>query len=111
VLIEDGRVLLERRPPVGIWGGLLSLPEPGGEDAGEFAHRHGLRLRQARELPAVHHAFTHFRLTLRPCVCQVEVANERASEPGWKWLALDEIDAAALPAPVLRILRRAAAPA
>jgi adenine-specific DNA glycosylase len=27
VLLEGTRVLLEARPPAGIWGGLLSLPE------------------------------------------------------------------------------------
>jgi A/G-specific adenine glycosylase len=109
VLIDGNRVLLERRPPTGIWGGLLSLPESGGEDAAEFARRHGLGLRQARELPALRHAFTHFRLTLRPCAYQVEAAPAQVNEIGWEWLALDEIESAALPAPVLRILRRAAA--
>jgi A/G-specific adenine glycosylase len=102
-------VLLERRPPAGVWGGLLSLPELGGEDADEFARRHGFRLRQARELPALRHAFTHFRLTFRPCAYRVEAAAGQLNEPGWEWLALDEIESAALPAPVLRILRREAA--
>jgi A/G-specific adenine glycosylase len=109
VLLDGRRVLLERRPPAGIWGGLLSLPESGGEDAGEFARRHGLRLRQARELPVLRHTFTHFRLTLRPCAYQVETMAGQVNEPGWEWLALDEIESAALPAPMLRILRREAA--
>ncbi|WP_206360132.1 NUDIX domain-containing protein, partial [Pseudomonas viridiflava] len=26
-IIDNGQVLLEQRPPTGIWGGLLSLPE------------------------------------------------------------------------------------
>jgi A/G-specific adenine glycosylase len=108
-VLIDGlcRVLLVRRPPVGIWGGLLSLPELAGEDLGEFARQHGLRLRHTRELPALRHVFSHFRLTLRPCLCQVESAAGRLGEPGWEWRAMDEIDSAALPAPVLRILRRA----
>jgi A/G-specific adenine glycosylase len=37
VLLDGNRVLLETRPPAGIWGGLLSLPElPAGTDAGEW---------------------------------------------------------------------------
>ena len=107
VLTDGARVLLERRPPVGIWGGLLALPELAGEDAGEFARRHGCHLRQVRELPALRHAFSHFRLTLRPWLCRVETAAVQAGEPGWEWLALDGIGSAALPAPVLRILRHA----
>jgi A/G-specific adenine glycosylase len=110
VLLDGRRVLLERRPPAGIWGGLLSLPELGGENAAEFARRHGLRLRQARELPTLRHTFSHFRLTLRPCAYQVETTAGQVNEPGWEWLALDEIESAALPAPVLRILRREVAP-
>jgi A/G-specific adenine glycosylase len=107
VLTDGHRVLLERRPPVGLWGGLLSLPELGGEEAGEFARRHGFRLRHTRELPALRHDFSHFRLTLRPCLYRLEGETGRIGEPGWEWLALDEIDSAALPAPVLRILRQA----
>jgi A/G-specific adenine glycosylase len=105
VLIDGRRVLVERRPPAGVWGGLLSLPELDGEDAGEFARRHGFRLRPARKLPAVRHAFTHFRLTLWPCAYRVEAATGQFDEPGWEWLSLDEIESAALPAPVLRLLR------
>jgi A/G-specific adenine glycosylase len=85
---------------------LLSLPELGGEDAGEFARRHGFRPRHARELPALRHAFSHFRLTLRPCLCQVGGTIGQLGEPGWEWLAMDEIDSAALPTPILRLLRR-----
>lgn len=107
VLTDGRRVLLERRPPVGIWGGLLVLPELDGEDPGEFVRRRGFRLLEARELPALRHAFSHFRLTLRPWLCRVEAAAAQAGEPGWEWLALAGIDSAALPAPILRILRRA----
>jgi A/G-specific adenine glycosylase len=116
ILTDGQRVLLERRPPAGIWGGLLALPELGDEDASEFARRHGFRLRQVRkvsevcELPTLRHNFSHFRLTLRPCLYQLEEAAGRIGEPGWEWLAMDKIDSAALPAPVLRILRQAVGP-
>ncbi|MDR0577811.1 MAG: A/G-specific adenine glycosylase [Candidatus Accumulibacter sp.] len=106
-LTDGRRVLLERRPPLGIWGGLLALPELIGEDAGEFARRRGFRLLRTRELPPLRHAFSHFRLTLRPCLCRIDGIARRLGEPGWEWLALDEIDSAALPAPILRILRQA----
>ncbi|MDR2112271.1 MAG: A/G-specific adenine glycosylase [Candidatus Accumulibacter sp.] len=107
VLSDGQRVLLERRPPVGLWGGLLSLPELGGEDVAEFARRHGFRVRPTRELPALRHDFSHFRLTLRPCLYRLEAAEGRIGEPGWEWLAMDKIDSAALPAPISRILREA----
>jgi A/G-specific adenine glycosylase len=106
VLTAGGRVLLERRPPAGIWGGLLALPEIS-EDAAAFARRHGFRPLRTRELPALRHAFTHFRLTLLPCLCELDGAAKQAGEPGWEWLAPDEIETAALPTPIRRLLRQA----
>ncbi|MDR1709753.1 MAG: A/G-specific adenine glycosylase [Candidatus Accumulibacter sp.] len=103
-LIHARRVLLERRPPAGLWGGLLTLPELGSETPAAFARRNGLRLGRARELPPLRHAFSHFRLTLRPWLCPVEAAMPRAEEPGREWLPLDSIEAAALPTPIRRIL-------
>jgi len=51
---HDGRLLLVRRPPAGIWGGLWSLPEAGADlPAGE-------------DLEPIRHGFTHFVLTIRP---------------------------------------------
>jgi len=110
VLTDGCHVLLERRPPAGIWGGLLALPEGSEKSAGSekgadsFAARHGCRLVEARELPAVQHGFSHFHLTIRPLFCRVEPDGCRAEEPGWEWLAVGNIASAALPAPLKRLL-------
>jgi A/G-specific adenine glycosylase len=58
----DGAVLLERRPPVGIWGGLWTFPQFEAEaDAIAFTGT-----RSTQRLPVYEHAFTHFDLTLQP---------------------------------------------
>jgi len=94
VLLNRGRVLLERRPPRGIWGGLLSLPElPDGKLPQRYI--------DAVPLPVVRHAFTHFRLDIAPLVAKVSRCN---TAPEGVWLGLKEIDAAPLPAPVRKIL-------
>jgi A/G-specific adenine glycosylase len=63
---EDGAVLLEQRPPTGVWGGLWAFPQ---FDARETALQWAGAGRQAeRELAAYQHAFTHFDLTLYPLV-------------------------------------------
>ena len=124
VLLDGDRVLLETRPPTGIWGGLLSLPElPEGADAQDWAERHcacrvaavacprsGVPGTQSGAAPArcvplgtFTHAFSHFRLHITPLVMPVET-SPRAMEAGQQWLALDALDAAALPAPIRRIL-------
>src|SRR5690606_32570403 len=64
----DGRVLLERRPEHGIWGGLFSLPElDDGDSARAWCKRRlGTVPLDETELPEVAHAFTHFDLTIAP---------------------------------------------
>jgi len=108
LLLTDGqRVLLERRPPIGIWGGLLSLPELRGEAPDAFVLRHGCRLLSARALPPIAHVFSHFRLRIEALRCDVEVLGG-ASEAVLEWLPVDQIAAAALPAPIKKLLLAAA---
>jgi A/G-specific adenine glycosylase len=104
VLIENGRVLLLPRPPTGIWGGLLSLPEvTAGNDPEREAARVGCRIVSQRSLAAVSHTFTHFRLTITPLLCEVQ-STDLAAEPGARWLAADELAPAPLPAPIRKLL-------
>lgn len=105
LLLTDGRrVLLERRPPVGIWGGLLAPPEAGVEAIEGYVGRFAGRVLASRVLPNIRHVFTHFKLTIKPVLCEVEVSAHMAAEAGWEWLAWDEVAGAALPAPVAKLL-------
>ncbi len=111
VLHAGDRVLLERRPPAGIWGSLLSLPElPEGTPAAEYAARHlGVAIDAAQfaiqPAPTFSHRFTHFRLHIRPLFCEVATSHDaRLAEPGLRWVSKDELANAALPAPVRRLL-------
>jgi A/G-specific adenine glycosylase len=99
-------VLLERRPPSGIWGGLLALPEIGdGEDAaGWLLRRFGTPASETAALATVRHVFTHFRLDIEPVLLRTQGNATTVAETGMEWLALDALDKAGLPAPVRRIL-------
>ena len=104
ILLRAGEVLLEKRPSPGIWGGLWSLPECGEtEDPVQAARALGYPALGAKEMPGLSHAFTHFRLFIRPWVLAVS-ASRHVAEPGRVWLALDDLAGAALPTPVRRIL-------
>lgn len=107
VIDEQQRVLLETRPPAGIWGGLQSLPElPAGADATEWLHtRLACRVAAVSPAPTFVHVFSHFRLRIAPLVAHVGAVTA-AMEPGWHWLAEDDLDRAALPAPVRALLAR-----
>ena len=67
--IRDGAcVLLERRPPQGIWGGLWGLPEFASSDAARDWCIRELRAHHATAQPlgTLRHAFTHFDLDIEP---------------------------------------------
>ena len=105
VLLSDGaRLLLERRPPSGLWGGLLVPPE-GTPEA--VAGRLGLDFLTQQPLPAFKHTFTHFRLTLAPVLCRVAPQNE-VSDPGLEWVAIDRAADAGVPAPIRKLIRQVA---
>ena len=106
LVLDDGQhVLLETRPPSGIWGGLQSLPElPAGEEPAAWAaQRFACRVLAVAPVPAIDHAFSHFRLHITPLVLRVE-RTPAAMEPRFEWLAAAALGNAALPAPVRRIL-------
>jgi A/G-specific adenine glycosylase len=108
VVIFDGqRVLLERRPPSGIWGGLLVPPEG---DPPQVLAKLGLGDAKCERLPPLRHAFTHFRLTMEPVLCHVS-SRATCREPDLEWVAIAASASAGVPAPVLRLLRRIEKPA
>ena len=91
VVMRDavGRVLVERRPPSGIWGGLWSFPEASADldlesAAAAAAAARCLRLRpgRVRALAPVEHGFTHFRLRATPVVVSVEPLPDRVADAG-----------------------------
>jgi len=101
----DGAVLLERRPPRGIWAGLWCLPTLNeGEDAQAWcAKALNGSATLLSELPPIRHGFTHFELEIRPI--QIELAgavNEiRETDP---WLWHDGAQPLGVPAPIRRLL-------
>jgi len=104
LILAGRRLLLERRPPSGLWGGLLVPPEG---DVKDTAARLGLNLVSERTLPPLKHTFTHFRLTLNPVLCEVSKPC-LLIEPGLEWVELDLADKAGVPAPIAKLIRQVA---
>ena len=106
ILLKGNEVMLEKRPPSGIWGGLWSLPEiNAGESPEQVVElRYGLQAECQPVLKALTHSFTHFRLRIQPQPMQVLMEKPQAREAGLIWLALNDAIGAALPTPVRNIL-------
>jgi A/G-specific adenine glycosylase len=110
ILLRGRDVLLEKRPPAGIWGGLWSLPEA---DAGEDPQaaalaRFGFSIDDLTHLPALVHTFTHFKLVIHPSALRVAQAASALREPGAMWISLADAADAALPTPVRKLLAQVA---
>jgi len=103
ILLRQGEVYLEKRPPTGIWGGMWSLPEAPVLEADALALL-GMAGREDKPLPERQHTFTHFRLRIVPRVFKVTELQLGAREPDGLWLNLGDALGAALPKPVREIL-------
>jgi A/G-specific adenine glycosylase len=82
---DDGAVLLERRPPVGIWGGLWALPQFDDREAIPLPLRGAGQAGGATSLPAYFHSFTHFDLTLHPLLVRAPPTQAVADTDRYCW--------------------------
>ena len=104
---RSGRIMLEKRPPSGIWGGLWSLPEIEVDASIEQVcqQRWGLSVLDNQDCASFRHTFSHYHLDITPCRVQVELkANSIEDTGGTVWCPHEEASKRALAAPVARII-------
>jgi A/G-specific adenine glycosylase len=114
VRAPDGRVLLERRPASGIWGGLYSLPELSAEDSPRdwCARMLGAAVAAERVLATIEHAFTHFDLDLNPWLLDLAAAPSTVMDrDDWHWCRPGMQLDVGVPAPVAALLSGGLVPA
>ncbi len=114
LVLHDGEVLLEQRPPMGIWGGLLSLPEmdrlgadPVSDHLSAGVGRALLPFGEAQAieaLPAFVHAFTHYRLRVTPLFVRMATRADVVAQRAYAWWPLGAAVDAGLPAPVKKLV-------
>ena len=105
-----GRTLLQQRPARGIWASLWSLPEVDAGDidaASAIASRHGRIIHPPQGLPAIEHAFTHYRLRIHPLLFDGVAAKDRVRDnDGLRWATRGELASLGIPAPVRRLIEK-----
>ncbi len=102
---SNGHLLLEQRPPTGIWGGLLCLPEiPAAQTPHAWCRRmFGSMPRSVNGQPGFEHEFTHFRLSAE--VVALDTPERAITDtPMLRWLSPEAALAAGLPAPIRRYI-------
>ncbi len=101
-----GELLLQQRPPAGLWGGLWCLPEiPADADAAAGCQALcGQRPQRITVWPGWRHSFSHYHLEITPVLLQLARAPRRIAEEGSRWVAPGSASALGLPAPLVRLL-------
>ncbi len=117
LVIHDlaGAHMLELRPPAGIWGGLLSLPEFEADATDQaivagVRSRYGLQVTIREALGDLRHEFTHYTYVMRPRIAQV-TGSIAASSSTLRAVSGAELETAPLPSPIRRLLLLLAQPA
>lgn len=109
LLNQHGDVLLEKRPPAGIWGGLWSLPECDHDVVIEKHCRdvYGIEIGQIEILPDARHSFSHFHLQIQPLRIVVNQLSDKLMETGERvWYNSASNEQRGLATPVRRLLNR-----
>jgi A/G-specific adenine glycosylase len=109
VLARRGRkVLIERRPPTGLWGGLWSLPEfPTRAHAAQWSSEHLSGASVLQPDTPIRHAFSHFDYEIKPLrVSCAGKAPALRDDDRYRWYDLDAPAEVGLPKPVSTLLRR-----
>jgi A/G-specific adenine glycosylase len=115
----QGQVLLEQRPPAGLWGGLWCFPQcdtpPGAalpeHELGSALAARGLRERARAPLPSFRHTFSHFHLDIAPLLVDVIADAQAVSEQRKQaWITPAQPGTLGLAAPVVRLLAALALP-
>ena len=104
---KNSEILLVKRPPVGIWGGLWSFPECQVEsEIQEFCKKnYQLTVNKYQKWPKIQHTFSHFQLNILPIISHINHKPNLIMETNEaNWYKIDKISLIGLAAPVKRLL-------
>lgn len=108
LIIENAeqQLLLIKRPPAGIWGGLWSVPEiEPEEDVVQYCQQQlGISVDVRSDLGTIKHSFSHYHLFITPTLVRANAINDKIADQAWCWYQKDRPDALGLPAPVSAII-------
>jgi len=103
---NEKQILLEKRPPTGIWGGLWSLPEfTDLQQLQDWCVQQGFSIIRQQIMDSQRHSFSHYHLEYTPVLLTViNPINNVMEANGRLWYKSGQIKALGLPAPVKRLM-------
>jgi len=99
-------VYMERRPPIGIWGGLWSLPEMNSDAVDGWCDRvtNGSQV-NIESWATLRHSFSHYDLDIHPVVVRVDAVSRKVADgDDSTWYELDESPPGGIAAPVQNLI-------
>ncbi len=107
--INGAKVLMQKRPPQGIWGSLWSFPEFGSTaELHNFLLLHDLSVSpEKKKWRNIRHTFSHFHLDIQPHFLQLEKESRMIMEKqDMHWYDLESPNELGLAAPVKSLLNK-----
>jgi len=113
VVNQFGEILLEKRPPTGIWGGLWSFPELSDPDqiSAEALARTGLTIDDCELWQPFRHTFSHYHLDITPALTFIDSQQQALpirERDDYCWFPLNQSHQLGLAAPVKKLLEKIA---
>ena len=108
---SEGHILLEQRPPAGIWGGLWCFPQFEIDDdiQTQIKKEHGIDIDLLTMGAKVKHTFSHYHLDIHTFEAQLKnnngLANQTA-DSNLLWLNNENEVTVGLPAPIKKLLAK-----
>ena len=105
---EQGEILLEKRPPTGVWGGLWSFPEykSDKELSAWIKTRCSLVSEELATLPEIRHTFSHFHLDITPVKGIIRDKADTIRDNGeYLWYSPEQGQEIGMAAPVKELIK------
>jgi A/G-specific adenine glycosylase len=103
------QIYLQKRPPIGIWGGLWSLPEFDSVEAAlDFCITNNIDIKHQQIQSSARHTFSHYHLDYTPLLVQTESPTNFVMEAECAvWYNKQQINKLGLAAPIKHLLQTA----
>jgi A/G-specific adenine glycosylase len=99
LLVDNESVLLEKRPPNGIWGGLWSFPE-------NLEALTPYKPEAIQRLETIKHTFSHFSLEIEPILLEPTLKSVIHDGERFAWYSLKQNAELGLAAPITLLLEK-----
>ena len=110
VINNCNEVLVERRPPIGIWSNLWCPPQFDNLSQlhNSIQQRFCSRVSFHTHLSPLKHSFSHFNLLIQPVIARLTKSPAQVAETNHMWYSIEKKQQAGLPAPMNRLMKEIA---